>query len=303
MAVTDILTVIKVLHFMDGIKFLYFFSHLDFDWKLIHRKPSLTWPAKVYLANRFTGIACVVSMLVGLNVLSPINCEAWIVTSFLFPLLELELSLLLIVIRVVAIWQCSNLIIGLTAITLSVHSGIALHLLAGLRAFWDPGPFFKGCVVHAPRIHLLLMSIATIATYAILLFAMLAGLLRHRQSRSFGVWKMLCQQGWVWFALAVAAEVPTLTLVLLNINPALNLMFQVPRVVIASIGTTTMFRMLYNYSGQKDSEAGLPINIRQLKPDSSVMSASSGSSSPQLKVSVHTTTDQFIDETFLEEGL
>jgi hypothetical protein len=89
-----------------------------------------------------------------------------------------------------------------------------------------------------------------------------------------------------------------------------------------SIGTTTMFRMLYNYSRQKylldhvlqltamlisfryrDSEAELPMNTRQLKPDSSIMLASSGSSSPSLKVSVHTTTDQFIDETLHKEGL
>jgi hypothetical protein len=38
------------------------------------------------------------------------------------------------------------------------------------------------------------MSIATITAYALLLTAMLAGLLRQRQARSFGVWKMLCQQ-------------------------------------------------------------------------------------------------------------
>jgi len=150
-------------------------------------------------------------MLVGLNVSSRINCEAWILTSFPFPLLELELAMLLIVIRVVAIWRRSNLIIGLTAITIAIHSGVSLHLLSGIKAFWDPGPDYKGCVVYAPRMHLLSMSIATIATYAVLLAAMLAGLIHPRQARSFGMLKVLCQQGWVWFALAVAAEVPTLT--------------------------------------------------------------------------------------------
>jgi hypothetical protein len=42
--------------------------------------------------------------------------------------------------------------------------------------------------------HLVAMSIATITFYAFLLTAMLVGLLRQRQARSFGVWKMLCQQ-------------------------------------------------------------------------------------------------------------
>jgi len=38
------------------------------------------------------------------------------------------------------------------------------------------------------------MSIATITAYALLLTAMLVGLLLQRQTRSFGVWNMLCQQ-------------------------------------------------------------------------------------------------------------
>jgi len=295
----DFTTVVKVLHFIDGVKFWYFFSNLDFDWMLVHRRPSLTWPALIYLANRLTSVSCVVSTLTGLNVSSQINCQAWISTAFLFPLLELELALLLIVVRVVAIWKCSSIIIGLNIIALATHSGVSLHLLTGIRAIWDRGPDYKGCIVGVPRMHLVSMSIATITFYAFLLTAMLVGLLRQRQARSFGVWKMLCQQGWVWFALAVAAEVPTLTLVLLNINPALNLLFQVPRVVIASIGTTAMFRMLYNYPVRR--EAGIPINILRPVTDSGSVTAASSQPINGLKVSVHTITDSFGEETTRKE--
>lgn len=141
----------------------YFFSNLDFDWMLVRRKRSLTWPGlvradvdimhrcmnhanvpvQVYLANRLASVACVVSTMVGLNVSSQINCQVCMLISLtlfnrlvesalpsllgldlddfcepstrilnppprtliyppcqLFPLLELELSLLLIVVRV-----------------------------------------------------------------------------------------------------------------------------------------------------------------------------------------------------------
>ena len=63
-----------------------------------------------------------------------------------------------------------------------------------IQAIWNPGPDYKGCVVAAPWMHLISMSISTIAVYAFLLTAMLAGLLRQRQARSFGIWKMLCKQ-------------------------------------------------------------------------------------------------------------
>jgi len=294
-----IVTVVKVLHFNDGVKFCYFFSNLGFDWMLIRRKTSLTWPGLIYLASRFANVGCIVSTMVGLNVSPQIHCQAWVSVAYLFPLLELELALLLIVVRVIAIWKASNIIISLNIIAISVHSGVSLHLLTGIRAIWDRGPDYKGCVVAAPWMHLVAMSIATIAVYAFLFTAMLVGLLRQRQARSFGVWKMLCTQGWVWVALAIAAEVPTLTLVLLDINPSLNLVFQVPRVVIASIGTTTMFRMLYNYPGRR--EAGIPINILRHVADSSTVTASSSQPINGLKVSVHTTTDCFGEETTRKE--
>jgi len=291
----NFLTVIKVLHFIDGVKFLYFLSNLDFDWKLFQRKPSLSWPGSIYLANRLTSIACVVSTMVGLNVPSPIRCQAWVSTTFAFPLLELEFALLLIVIRVIAIWKYSNLVTCLTAIVLAVHSGVTLHLLIGIRAFWDPGLGYRGCVIHAPQMHLISMSIATMGTYAVLLIAMLIGLLRQRPERSFGVWDMLCQQGWIWLVLAVAAEVPTLLLVLLDINYALNVVLQVPRVVIASIGTTTMFRILYNYPGRQ--EAGRTTKVGGLRRNGSTYSTSSSAPLNDLKVSVRTSTVESGEET------
>jgi len=293
----NFLTVIKVLHFIDGAKFLYFLSHLDFDWKLLHHKPTLSWPGKIYLATRLASMACVVSTMVGLNVPSPINCQAWISTTFAFPLLELELALMLLIFRVIAIWHCSYLVTCLTAIVLSVHSGVTLHLLTGIRAFWDPGLGYRGCVMHAPRMHLVSMSIATMGAYAVLLITMLLGLLRQRPERSYGVWDMLSQQGWMWLALAVVAEVPTLFLVLLDINYALNVVLQVPRVVIASIGTTTMFRILYNYPGRQ--ETGRSINIGGLRRDASTYSTSSSSPLTHVKVAVHTSTVGSGEETKL----
>jgi len=108
-------TVVKVLHFNDGVKLyvghssrmwclphekcdpnsLYFFSNLDFDWMLVNRKPSLTWPSlvrddvdlmhrcmshtdvpvQIYLANRLASVGCIVATMVGLNVSSRINCQ------------------------------------------------------------------------------------------------------------------------------------------------------------------------------------------------------------------------------------
>jgi len=200
--------------------------------------------------------------------------------------------MLLIVVCVIAIWNRSTTVIALATMTLLAHVGASVHLWTGVHAFYDPGIGYRGCVAHAPRMHLVWMSIATIGAYAIFLSIMLIGLMRQRQEHSFGIVKLLTQQGWMWFALAVAAEVPTLILVVLNYNYSLNLLFQIPRVVIASIGTTALFRALYNYPGRRDKDAGIPVSFLGYRPDSTTNSASH-----PLKVSVHTTTTGFTDET------
>ncbi|KAI0301398.1 hypothetical protein BC826DRAFT_562903 [Russula brevipes] len=271
-AVKNFLTVVKVLHFSDGVKFWNILANLDFDWKLISRRSSLTWPGALYLASRGSSIACVVATMVGINISSHIDCQAWISTAYVFPLLELELAMLPIVVRVIAIWNRSTPVIALATITLLAHVGASVHLWTGVHSFWDPGVGYKGCVAHAPRMHLVWMSIATIAAYAILLSMVLIGLMRQLQEHSFRIVKILSQQGWAWFAFAVAAEVPILILVVLNYNYSLNLLFQIPRVVIASIGTTAVFRALNNYPGRRYG-------------------------SHPFKVTVHTAPSGFTDET------
>jgi len=72
-------------------------------------------------------------------------------------------------------------------------------------------------------------------------------------------------------------------------------------VVIASIGTTTMFRMLHNYPGQREAE--IPINAVRNRPDSNTSSVPSSLQANHVKISVHTTSAGFSDENTQKEGL
>ncbi|KAH9971552.1 hypothetical protein BGW80DRAFT_1320974 [Lactifluus volemus] len=300
-ALTDYLTIVKVLLFMDGMKMWNILGNLNFDLMLLKRNPP-SWPGRIYLAERAASLACAVSYLVGLNVGNQIHCQAWISTAFFFPLLELELAMVLIAVRVIAIWKLAAPILVLMAVTLSMHSVAAVYLLTGVRAFWDPGEPYKGCVVYTTtREHLLVMSIVTMGTYAILLISMLVGLLRHQKhERMFGVWPLLFYQGWMWLALAVAAEVPTLILVLADVKHSIHLLLQVPRVVIASLGTTAMFRALYNY--QRPDTRGHSDILRLRSGSGSLSRPTAGTGSHDLKISVNSSTVAYADTYYPKEG-
>ncbi|KAI0319100.1 hypothetical protein OF83DRAFT_1112181 [Amylostereum chailletii] len=76
---------------------------------------------------------------------------------------------------------------------------------------------------------------------------MFTGLLRHREARNFGVCRFLWNQGLIWIAAAVVAEIAPVVFLGLDLNDAFNLMFQPSEMIILSIAATSMYRGLTNF--------------------------------------------------------
>ncbi|KAI0308638.1 hypothetical protein OF83DRAFT_1288903 [Amylostereum chailletii] len=90
------------------------------------------------------------------------------------------------------------------------------------------------------------------ATYLILLGIMLWGLLRWRKTNVFKLWHLLVRQGACWILIVIAAEVPVLVAVCLDLDVPLNMFFQLPRIMITTIGATRMYRTLYTFGQTQD---------------------------------------------------
>ncbi|KAI0057061.1 hypothetical protein BV25DRAFT_1467476 [Artomyces pyxidatus] len=92
--------------------------------------------------------------------------------------------------------------------------------------------------------------IGILASDLVLLTTMLIGLLRYREGcfGRFGLWRLLFQQGLMWFVLATVAEVPNVVLASINLNEVWDVVFQPVTLVILAIGSTRMYRYLSEYS-------------------------------------------------------
>ncbi|KAI0259992.1 hypothetical protein BC834DRAFT_587223 [Gloeopeniophorella convolvens] len=285
----DYLVLVKLLHVVAGLELWYFVSNAYFDWELLRGKRPLKWPGWIYLATRASSLGCSISVLIGFNARN-IDCKVWAKFAFLFPILQLELSLLLTALRVTAISETYRPLMAIAAVAWIGHAVSFIHRafywLIALTGTYCPcspragtgrtsfsketvdthdvlqlqgqtlplSPTTSACAMSAPQMQLLIVSIVTLVTYFILISTTLYGLLRQRKASSFGVWRMLYNQGLTWFTLAVLAEIPTLVMLCFNFSPPFNMLFQVPRTVIVSIGTTTMFRTLQNYSRTEDTQ-------------------------------------------------
>jgi len=132
--------------------------------------------------------------------------------------------------------------------------------------------------------------IVSLASDVILLLIMVAGLLRLRpEIGTFGLGRILWNQSLIWLMLATVAEVPPAVFFCLNLNDALDSMFQCPNLVIMTIASTRMYRSLINLgpTGEVSSEPPAAGSNLRFRPQSIPLKQIS------LQVSSRTDSDQY----------
>jgi len=130
-------------------------------------------------------------------------------------------------------------------------------------------------------------------TDIVLLVTMLVGLLRVRSSGvgTFGLTKLLWKQGVIWLLIAIAAEVPPVVFIALNLNAPFSTMFQVPSWITMAIAASRIHRALVDFTTSStevfDTQEG------HRRETSAAKRTNSPSTLPsRMEVVVHTTFEQ-----------
>ncbi|KAI0315768.1 hypothetical protein OF83DRAFT_1173509 [Amylostereum chailletii] len=229
---------VLMVHTLGGVWFWEIAVNLPYDFKLIKNR-KLGWASMTYLSCRLFGTIAFVALIAGFDIKTEFNCHAWLATTYTFAYASVLSASSLIGIRVVAIWNRS-----IYSIVLVVAALLALAGIVTARAVWVP--VANGCMPLDTEKNLP-NTAGGLAVDVVLLTFMLAGLLRRRQARAFGLWRTLWKQGLIWILLATIAEVPGLIFVALNLNLPMNLMLLIPEVLILLTGATRMYRGLTNF--------------------------------------------------------
>ncbi|KAI0262519.1 hypothetical protein BC834DRAFT_971894 [Gloeopeniophorella convolvens] len=251
----DLNVFIKFIHVIDGIYIWEYFSSLWFEWSFLTRKQPYRWTIWVYAGTRFATLLNVVLNIVASNVAKPIDCELWLLAEFVFAYVAFSLASLLMVLRIVAIWNDNKWVITaslgawLINIAFMIRSEHAQWFMFALSftisssgtmivrcigsvlpssplrlstdvGFWEPS--FGTCALDNSQRNFDNIA-ATFCTDVFLLMVMLAGLMRQRDHH---LGRLLFNQGLTWLFVATISGVPPFVLLLLNLNDPWNLMFQ-----------------------------------------------------------------------------
>ncbi|KAH9995921.1 hypothetical protein BJV74DRAFT_300582 [Russula compacta] len=215
----DILTVSKVWHAVGALYVWEFVTTFDYEWAVIRGTRPYRWTIWIYSFTRVSTLLAVILSLVGFNDLAPFNCEVEVLFEFLFGYLAMASASLLIVLRVIAIWNWKKVIIAIAAGAWVTNLSFLIHNIAQIRAIWVPAGIHLGCTVlniQSTKLNI----IVTLCTDIILLIVLFTALLRHRlykrESSSLG--HLLWKQGLIWLLIATVAEVPPAVFICLNLN-------------------------------------------------------------------------------------
>jgi len=268
---------------------------LDYEWNVIRGHRPHRWTIWIYFLTRVATLATVVLNLFSLDVTTRINCQVTINLQFIFGYLALATSSLLIVLRIIAIWERKKIIIAFATGVWVIDVAFLIQGVSRFRSSWEADNVLDDCVFYLDSIRL--STIVQFAADTILLLIMLFGLYRLRRHGHdgglMGLGRLLWNQGVIWILVAVVAELTPMVLILLNLNQVLNLMFQVPCGIAMSIAATRMYRSLSDFLSSEFSQKVRPTSGRITLESNDTSEVTAPFLLSGIQVAVHTTHEQY----------
>ncbi|KAH9967689.1 hypothetical protein BJV74DRAFT_868934 [Russula compacta] len=291
----DNLAVIKLWHVVYGLYIWEYVTTLDFEWNVLRGHRPFRWTIVVYSLTRVSTLISVALSIVGFDGGSRTQheCQAVITSQILFAYLGLAAASLLIVLRIVAIWDRNFTPVAIAATIWIINVSFLVHGISQLRGGWEP---IEGICMALNIESTKPNIIVTLITDITLLTVMLLGLLRIRSDGGgrFGLGGLLWRQGVIWILLASIAELPTAVLICLNLNDPLKSLFQFPTLITMSIAATRMHRFLTVFgSGTSEIAQSSDKNNTSGRASANVWNTSDVPIAlNRLEVSIHTTCHQ-----------
>ncbi|KAH9990102.1 hypothetical protein BJV77DRAFT_635131 [Russula vinacea] len=237
--------VVKLWHLVDGIFIWEFLTNLDYEWDVIQGHRPYRWTIWVYSLARVSTLLAVILNMVNFDTTTPMNCQALVTSGVFFAYLAFVSSSLLIVLRIIAIWnkkQEAKIIIAIAMGIWVIDILLFISSIVRVRSTWSPEAVTCTVVnIDSTKPAIIGSLVSDIG----LLLIMLIGLLPLRGD-VFVLGRTLWKQGLIWLLLATVAEVPSTVLVILNLNVSLNSIAQTPGMITVTIAATRLHRSLTN---------------------------------------------------------
>jgi len=216
----------------------------DFDYAFLSGKRKFRWPLIFYFTGRYSLIAAMIGIIVALNATTQLNCQSLYTYNQCLGNIALGMASVNLSLRTVAVWGRKWYIIGtLVAISLG-HWSLLLHGIL-VAAAWVPG---QGCVITSTDSKILSASFIYSMAFDFIVLVLTASKLIRPTGTTSQLVNMIFADGLVYFIVAFLANLLATVFMVLNLNPVMSIIANVPAVVISTIAASRVVRRLANFS-------------------------------------------------------
>ncbi|KAI0291214.1 hypothetical protein B0F90DRAFT_1778573 [Multifurca ochricompacta] len=182
----------KLNHALAGIYIWETLFTAGFELDVLKGKRPYRWTIWIYLGTRYITLLAFIISFIDMD--GPkLPCKPFVVTYFALPYASWAFASLIIVLRVIAIWN-RNIFVSLIAVG-SWLGGLGLNLRSTSNSKVESSynPILETCITLKTH-RGLLNAIGVLVVDVVLLMTMLIGLLRYAHRSSTGIWYLLYQQ-------------------------------------------------------------------------------------------------------------
>jgi hypothetical protein len=229
-----------------------FVAFVDYDWAIITRKRPWRHTMILYFLCKYTMLLAIIGMLIALNTTTEIDCQGLYTFNQFFGSAAIGTASTLLMFRTIAIWN-KNLFVTIPLILVAVgHWAVLMYSVTSVKATFLPEA--KACVLLSTgaQNHNLTLNLLYLYTMfvdlAVLIISTIGLLLTPGRS---SLWKLLFKDGIVFFLTAFICNALAASVLLLNLNPAMNLMFSIPAACLTAGAAARSYIRLSNWSNQE----------------------------------------------------
>lgn len=236
----------RFMHALLGVYIWEWFTSLRFDWKYISGKKKFRWPMVFYFLNRYCLLFALVGIAISLNVTTVINCQVLYTYIQVLGNASVGLASINLSLRTMAVWSQNRWLVIFLVLVILGHWSLLLHGVL-LTAVWVPG---QGCSITSTQNRILAISFIYSMVFDFIVLCLTAyKLLAPRTGRSRLV-GLIFGDGLIYFVIAFLANFLATVFMLLDLNPVMSIIANVPAAIASTIVACRVVRRLNQYTSR-----------------------------------------------------
>ncbi|KAF9449812.1 hypothetical protein P691DRAFT_519345 [Macrolepiota fuliginosa MF-IS2] len=257
----------RFMHALLGLYIWEWFTSLDFDWQYISGKKKFRWPMVFYFLNRYCLLFALVGIAVALNVTSQIDCQALYTFNQCLGNAAIGLASINLSLRTIAVWSQNKYLVVFLVLVILGHWSLLLHGIL-LTAQWVEG---TGCVIATTNNRILAISFIYSMVFDLTVLCLTAYKLLYPKTGRSRLVELIFSDGLIYFLIAFLANLIATIFMLLNLNPVMSIIANVPAAIASTIVACRVVRRLSRFTSQgpevfPSSTQGSTLAFRSVRP-------------------------------------